>query len=159
MHYTPTGQPETDQTELGLYLMSEPPTRELKTKAAFQVFFAIPPGAPDHEVTAEYTFSNAATLYEVSPHMHLRGSRFRYEAVYPNNTKEVLLSVPSYEFHWQTLYRFAQPKQLPAGTILRCIGAFNNSAQNPHNPDPSATVYFEQQTDDEMFIGYFNFTE
>ena len=63
------------------------------------------------------------------------------------------------EFHWQTLYRLAQPKRLPAGTVIRCRGAFDNSAQNPENPDPMQLVRFGEQTDDEMFIGYLNYSE
>jgi hypothetical protein len=89
--------------------------------------------------------------------MHLRGSRFIFEALYPGGTSEVLLSVPKYVFHWQSLYRFAEPKRVPAGTTIRCRGAFDNSRQNAENPNPEATVTFGEQTDDEMFIGYVNF--
>jgi hypothetical protein len=160
MHYITTGTNETDQTQLGLYTTPVAPQYALQTRSAYNFLFSIPPGAPDHQATASYgPFQRAAYLYEMSPHMHLRGSRFKYEAVYPDNSREVLLSVPHYEFHWQTLYRFAQPKLLPAGTRIICTGAWDNSAQNLHNPDPSRTITFGEQTDDEMFIGYFNFAE
>ena len=96
-------------------------------------------------------------LYEMSPHMHYRGARFKYEAVYLDNSREVLLSVPKYDFHWQTLYRLATPKRLPAGTRIVCSGAFDNSPQNRHNPNSAISVLFGEQTDDEMFIGYLNF--
>ncbi len=173
LHYTTTGQPETDQTELGLYLAPAPPAAELQTKSAYDLLsftgipffgiapFSIPAGAADHPaVTASLTPSTTKSvlLHEISPHMHYRGSRFKCEAVYPDNSREVLLSVPKYDFHWQTLYRFAQPKLLPAGTRLVCSGAFDNSPQNHDNPDPTATVYFGEQTGDEMFIGYVNFS-
>jgi hypothetical protein len=98
-------------------------------------------------------------LYEMAPHMHYRGKSFKYEALYPGGTSEVLLSVPRYQFDWQLLYRLAQPKRLPAGTILRCSGAFDNSAENHENPDPTATVNWGEQSDEEMFIGYLNFSE
>ena len=91
--------------------------------------------------------------------MHLRGSWFSFEAVYPDGNKEMLLSVPHYDFKWQHLYRLAQPKRIPAGTRLICRGAFDNSPQNPDNPDPSKTVWFGDQTFNEMFIGYFNYTD
>jgi AhpC/TSA family len=173
LHYTTTGQAETDVTELGLYLAPAPPAAELQTKSAYDLLsftgipffgispFSIPPSAADYPaVTASLTPSTTKSvlLHEINPHMHYRGSRFKCEAVYPDNSREVLLSVPKYDFHWQTLYRFTQPKVLPAGTRLECSGAFDNSAQNRDNPDPSATVTFGDQTYNEMFIGYVNFS-
>ncbi len=161
MHYTATGQTETDQTEIGFYTMPAPPALELKTGSAYSVNIDIPPGAPEVVLQAQTVPSKTKDilLYEMSPHMHYRGSWFRFEARYPNGTSEILLSVPKYEFHWQTLYRLAEPKRLPAGTAIRCTGAFDNSARNPENPDPTQRVRFGEQTDDEMFIGYFNYSE
>jgi hypothetical protein len=159
MHYTTIGTAQTDQTQLGLYFMKSPPAMELQTRAAFTLDLTIPPGAQEYEREASFVPSdtNDVWLYELSPHMHLRGSRFMFEALYTDGTSEVLLSVPKYVFHWQSLYRFAQPKRLKAGTVIRCRGAFDNSRQNAENPNPEATVTFGEQTDDEMFIGYVNF--
>jgi peroxiredoxin len=159
MHYTTDGQVETDQTELGLYVMPEPPKYSIQTKSTYNFLFRIPAGNPDFEVTSSYTFSKNSVIHEMSPHMHLRGSRFRFDLVYPNGIVETILSVPHYEFHWQTLYRLTEPKTVPAGTKLVCVGAFDNSDQNPENPDPTRSVTFGEQTQDEMFIGYFNFVE
>src|SRR6185436_9893044 len=159
VHYTATGKEESDQSEMGLYLSKEKPATELHTRSAFNVRFEIPPGEQNQETQAEYRFTKDALLYEMSPHMHLRGSWFSYEAVYPDGKKETLLSVPHYDFKWQHLYRLAQPKRLPAGTRLVCRGAHDNSPQNPDNPDPSQTIGFGDQTFNEMFIGYFNFTD
>jgi peroxiredoxin len=161
MHYTASGQPESDETQLGFYFMDAPPERELLTRAASSIEIAIPPGAPDHPLTA--TFTPSATrdvmLYELNPHMHYRGKRVRFEALYPGGATEVLLNVPQYDFNWQSMYRLAQPKRLPAGTRIRVSGAFDNSPQNPQNPNPAASVRFGEQTDDEMFIGYLNYAE
>lgn len=161
MHYTTTGKVETDQTQLGLYFAAGPPARELLTRSAFSVEIDLPPGAAEYE--REASFIPSATrdvmLYELSPHMHYRGKRFKYEALYPDGGSEVLLSVPQYDFHWQSLYRLAQPKRLPAGTVIRARGAFDNSRQNPANPDPGARVTFGEQTNDEMFVGYVNYAE
>jgi len=159
VHYTASGKDEMDQSEMGLYLCKEKPALELKTRSAFNVKLQIPPGAPNEQTEAEYLFTKDALLYDMSPHMHLRGSWFSYEAIYPDGKKETLLSVPHYDFKWQHLYRLAQPKRLPAGTRLICRGAHDNSPQNPDNPDPSQTVGFGDQTFDEMFIGYFNYTD
>jgi hypothetical protein len=146
-HYTPTGRPETDATRIGLYFHSAAPARELQTRSAYAPIFpvntiSIPPRVRDHP--REATFTPSATrdvlLYELNPHMHYRGKRFRYEAVYPDGTVETLLNVPQYDFNWQSSYLFAEPRRLPAGTVIRARGAFDNSAQNPYNPDPNQLV-------------------
>lgn len=157
LHYSTTGKTETDQTRIGLYLHREKPKFELQTRSAFSVFFTIPPRHADFPATGQYRFDQDVWLYEMSPHMHYRGSRFRFEALYPDGQREILLNVPKYEFDWQRAYRLAQPKRLPAGTTLYCFGAWDNSAQNPKNPNPDIAVRFGEQSDDEMFIGYFNF--
>ncbi|MEY4938541.1 MAG: hypothetical protein RIQ93_276 [Verrucomicrobiota bacterium] len=161
LHYTTTGKAETDQTQLGLYFAATPPARELQTRSAFTTDIDLLPGAAEYE--REATFTPSATrdvmLYELNPHMHFRGKRFRYEALYPDGTTEVLLSVPKYDFNWQSQYRFKEPKRLPAGTVIRARGAFDNSRQNAANPDATVRVGFGEQTHDEMFVGYINFAE
>ncbi|GMW03560.1 MAG: hypothetical protein AMXMBFR84_46940 [Candidatus Hydrogenedentota bacterium] len=159
MHYTATGKPETDLTKMGLYLCPEKPDREFITTAAYNTDFSIPPGTPEHPIAATYAVARDTVLYSVSPHMHYRGKSFSLEAQFPDGRKEMLLSVPFYDFNWQTLYEFKQPISLPAGTHLVCNGAFDNSATNPMNPDPSKTVYFGEQSYEEMFIGYMNVIE
>ena len=159
LHYSATGKPEKDRTEIGLYLCKTKPPMEYQTRAAARTRLDIPPGDPDYEVEGAFTFKRDSLLYELSPHMHFRGSRVKYEALYPDGKREVLLSVPHYDFNWQTLYRLTEPKRMPAGTKLICAGAFDNSPQNPANPDPTKLVHFGEQTFDEMFIGYVNFAE
>src|SRR5437868_11050081 len=88
--------------------------------------------------------------------MHLRGKSFRYEVTYPDGSAEVLLDVPRYDFSWQHRYELAEPKRLPAGSLLRCTAVYDNSADNPANPDPAATVRAGRQSWDEMFNGYFD---
>ena len=64
--------------------------------------------------------------------------------------------MPRYDFNWQNRYVLAKPKQIPAGTTLHCIAHYDNSAANPANPDPNATVHTGKQSSDEMFNGYFD---
>ncbi len=156
MHYTPSGKAATDATQLGFYVAETPPARELTTTAAYDINFSIPPGVRDYPVQAETVINRDSLLYELSPHMHYRGARMRFEALYPDGTAETLLNVPGYEFAWQALYRLAAPKRLPAGTRVRVTGGFDNSEWNPWNPSPRSTVVFGEQTDDEMLIGYLN---
>jgi hypothetical protein len=159
LHYTTIGKTETDLTKLGLYLYKGKTPRELFTKAASTTDFEIPPGDPDSPATASHTISKDAVLYELAPHMHYRGKEFKYEAQYPDGTSEVLLSVPHYDFNWQTMYRFKEPKRVPAGTKIVCTGAFDNSPSNPSNPNPDAWVQFGEQTFEEMFIGYMGYVD
>jgi hypothetical protein len=158
LHYNATGKDEVDQTRMALYFSQEAPKRELVTTAATQTDFAINPQDPDSETSAKHVITRDAMLYGMSPHMHYRGKRFQYEAQYPDGTKEILLSVPQYDFDWQTMYQLAEPKKLPAGTVILASGAFDNSPANPYNPNPDASVYFGEQTYEEMFIGYLNYT-
>jgi hypothetical protein len=136
LHYNTTGKPETDESEMGLYLAKEAPKVILETRTAENRDFSIPPGEADSRTHALYSFKRDTLIYDLIPHMHLRGSWFKYEALYPDGKKETLLSVPNYDFNWQTEYRLAQPKRVPAGTWLLCTGGFDNSARNPYNLIP-----------------------
>jgi hypothetical protein len=99
------------------------------------------------------TFAKAVVLASLNPHMHLRGKDFVYRAVYPTGESEILLNVPRFDYAWQPGYRFAKPLELPAGTRLEMDGHWDNSPNNPNNPDASATVRWGQQIWEEMFGG------
>src|SRR5262249_8453789 len=116
----------------------------------------IPPHAPSHRVERTWTADRDYLLLSMLPHMHLRGKSFRYTVEYPDGTTEVLLDVPAYDFNWQHRYELTEPKRLPAGTVIPCAAVYDNSAANPFNPDPSATVRDGLQSTDEMFNGYFD---
>ncbi|SIO33705.1 Peroxiredoxin [Singulisphaera sp. GP187] len=155
VHYTPRGTPQTDRSRIGLAFADRATVRKRMTSAAaINYQFRIPPKAADYPVTAEHRFNQDYILYALLPHMHLRGKSFRYEAVYPDGRREVLLDVPRYEFDWQNAYVLDEPKAMPEGTIMRCLARFDNSADNPNNPDPSRVVTFGEQTNDEMLVGY-----
>lgn len=68
----------------------------------------------------------------------------------------MILDVPRYDFNWQLAYHFAEPLRVQAGTEIIATAWFDNSEGNPANPDPSQTVYFGEQTFEEMMIGYFD---
>lgn len=138
LHYVPNGTPTTDQTRFGL-LLTDPPRHEVTTSNLLNKSFTIPPQAAHTEVTQDWTLSSDLLLLSLFPHMHVRGKSFRYEAHYPDGSTEILLNVPHYDFMWQHRYVLAEPKRLPAGTILRCVAVFDNSSANKANPDPTAT--------------------
>jgi len=157
VHYTPNGTPQSDQTSIGL-IFADPKSvrKEVATNLLFDTTLRIPPHAANHCVEKSRRFEEDVLLLAMFPHMHLRGKSFRYEAIYPDGRIEILLDVPRYDFNWQNRYELAEPKRLPAGTTLRCIAHYDNSSDNPANPDPAATVLTGKQSWEEMFNGYYD---
>ncbi|HTT21788.1 MAG TPA: hypothetical protein VMG82_22860 [Candidatus Sulfotelmatobacter sp.] len=155
MHYTTNGHAAEDQTSIGMVFSKAPPKRRVITLQLNNHALIIPPGADDFRVEVQGTLPNEATLLSLFPHMHLRGKRFEYDIVREDGSVEVLLRV-NYHFHWQLSYRLAEPRILKAGTKLRAIAWYDNSKNNPHNPDPTKTVTWGDQTSDEMMVGFFD---
>lgn len=156
-HYTPSGKARADKSKIGL-VFTDPKNvkREVVTRNVLEQQFEIPPYDGNYEVKGSLRFREDTLLLEMFPHMHLRGKSFSYTAVYPDGRREVLLDVPRYDFGWQNIYTFREPKLMPRGTTLECVAHFNNSADNLSNPDPGASVRFGDQTWEEMMIGFFN---
>jgi mono/diheme cytochrome c family protein len=156
VHYMPEGKASTDQSNVGLVLAKEAPTERVMTLQAGNEKFKIPPGDPDYRVDASYTFRREVTLLGLHPHMHMRGKDMSYRLVFPNGETRSILNVPHYNWHWQLWYNLAKPITLPAGTRVECTAHYDNSANNPENPDPSKTVTWGQQSFDEMMVCFFN---
>ena len=156
MHYTPNGRALSDQSRVGLVFARTEPHRRVLTLQLGNDRFVIPPGHPDYRVSAWGTLPNDATLMSLFPHMHLRGRSFEYSMVEPGGKRRTLLRVSPYNFHWQLSYRLAQPLELKAGTRLECVAHFDNSRNNPANPDPEEAVRFGPQSSEEMMIGFFD---
>jgi hypothetical protein len=156
VHYTTNGKAAEDQTRLGLVLAKTPPTERVLTLSASNGTFKIPPGDPDYRVDASFEVRKDVKLLGLHPHMHSRGKDFEYTLVFPDGRKEKILSVPTYNWHWQLWYNLAQPIDLPPGTKIECTAHFDNSVNNPENPDPTKAVMWGQQSWDEMMVGFFN---
>ncbi len=158
MHYTTYGKATTDRTKIGLKFAKTPPKTILNTMALINASLSIPPGAANHPVENEMTFNRDTILYSLVPHTHVRGTGWHYEATYPDGRKEVILSVPTYDFNWQHEYVFAQPLPLPAGTKLHAKAWYDNSPRNKSNPDPSKQVTWGDQTWEEMMYTSITFS-
>ena len=154
MHYTTNGRATVDASEFGVYFYEDgfEPTEELINGGMLANDFMIPPNAGDHEVVRARVIPQDAEVISFYPHMHVRGKRMKWTAIYPDGTREPLLSVPNYDFNWQMTYSLAEPKFVPAGTTILVEGAFDNSLTNPANPDPTDTVTWGDQSWEEMFI-------
>lgn len=158
VHYTPTGKEVKDRSYLGVVFAKQPPKAELFTRPVMNANFAIPPGHPNYEVKSSYTFTEDAHIRSLMPHMHLRGKSFEYTVVYPDGKSKIILSVPKYDFSWQSYYILKEPVAAPKGTRLDCVAYFDNSEKNKHNPDPTKEVRWGDQTWEEMMIGWMSFT-
>ncbi len=151
LHYIANGKtPALDQTKIGLTLAPSPPRKVLFSFAALSWDWAIPPGNPNFEGHAELTLGSPVELVFVQSHMHLRGKDMAIRLEYPDGKSQTVLSVPHYDFNWQIIYYLDQPLQLPKGTRVRVTAHWDNSANNPNNPDPAATVRWGDQSWDEM---------
>ena len=158
VHYTTNGTPGTDKSRVGLIFAKEPPKREVRTGMILNPLFAIPPGAANHEIQAEATFTEDVNVWSMHPHMHLRGKDMTYTATYPDGRSEIVLRVPKFDFGWQTDYWLAKPLMLPKGSKISVSAHYDNSTANRHNPDATATVRWGDQTWEEMMIGFFTYT-
>ena len=159
IHYVTTGKEETDQVSVGLRFAKEPVHKRVRYKIIADYRFKIPPGAPAHRVAAQKTLEADATGIGLFSHMHLRGKDSTFFAHYPNGTNETLLALPNYSFDWQLSYVWRRgTRQFPKGTQIECVSHFDNSAFNPFNPDPNATVKNGPQTFNEMMQGFFFYT-
>lgn len=159
VHYTPTGKVEKDRSEIGLIFCKERPERAVIQSGAINTRFEIPPHAENYQVKSTQPMKTDVELISLMPHMHLRGKSFRYIVKLPDGTDKTLLDIPDYDFNWQHRYRFDKPYFLPKGTVIECVAHFDNSAENPANPDPNKTVKWGDQTWEEMMIGYFTYVK
>jgi hypothetical protein len=150
MHYTANGTAGTDRSRIGLIFAKEPPAEEIRVSHFLNGQLVIPAGASDHQVSTDVTFVQDANLWGLFPHTHVRGKRWSYTLELPDGTKEPLLSVPKYDFNWQTYYVYQEPLRIPKGAKIRSTAWYDNSTANRSNPDPTIDVKWGDQTWEEM---------
>ena len=150
MHYTTNGVAASDTSSVGIIFAKQPPQLEVRTSAFVNPLLRIPPGANNEAVESAIEFNEDVQIFALFPHTHLRGKSWEYRLVYPDGRKEVVLSVPKYDFNWQTYYIYAKPLSVPKGARLEATAHYDNSVANPWNPDPKVTVRWGEQTWEEM---------
>jgi mono/diheme cytochrome c family protein len=158
VHYTPTGVAGKDRSYVGFIFTKEPPKNEIVTRPVLNARFVIPAGDPNYQVESTYTFNEDSHIQSLMPHMHLRGKDFQFKMTYPDGTSKIILSVPRYDFSWQSYYILKEPVAAPKGARLDCLAHFDNSEQNKYNPDPRKEVRWGDQTWEEMMIGWTSYT-
>ena len=153
VHYTPNGTAVTDHVRIGFTISKElPKQRYIAMSTASPsdpAQFAIPPNNPNWEAPpAVVTFEQDVQLVGLMPHMHVRGKAARFDLEYPDGKKETILNIPRYDFNWQLWYDTSI--KVPKGTTMKVYAWYDNSANNKFNPNPNATVYYGDQTWEEM---------
>jgi len=161
VHYHPHGPlPLPDQTEIGIYFAKSKPSKLLRVLPLINDTFTIPPGDPNYRVTAEFTVPIVNThIWLIAPHMHLLGRKMQVQAAMPDGTTQCLIDIEDWDFNWQGMYRFKDAIAIPAGTRLSLEAYYDNSSENPRNPNsPPKPVSWGEATTDEMCIAFLGFT-
>lgn len=161
VHYHKSGKPETDRTRVGLYFAKTTPKRLAVPLVVLPRNWRfgglrIPAGASNHEVRASYIVMSDLEALNCIPHMHLLGRDCRLTATLPDGTLVPLIEIKKWDFNWQETYSFAKPVSLPKGSRIDMVMHFDNSAENPNNPNtPPREVTWGEQTTEEMAIAFF----
>jgi len=171
MHYTPTGKrEETDRTVLGLWFARGPVQHEVMTTSAAQELYLndkkitrrelpnIPANAPNWAIAGKMNVKDDITVYSLSPHMHFRGKDMKFTVTHPDGREQVILNVPNYHYQWQLNYEFETPVKVPGGSVITVLAHFDNSRNNPRNPAPDEEVIWGQQSWNEMFIPWMEYS-
>jgi hypothetical protein len=162
MHYNKVPGPETAVDDLSggglvFYKPGEVIRHVVQSDPMNIRNFRIPAGDPNYSDSSEYTFAEDSYILRLNPHMHLRGKAAHYELFLPDGTSQLLLWVPRYDFNWQHGYVFREPVLAPAGSRLKFTATWDNSADNPHNPDPTVDMVWGGPTYMEMGRGQIQF--
>jgi hypothetical protein len=160
MHYTTSGRETVDESEFAIWFYPEGEVPQERMVSTLVGRFAnnwveIPPYEKSFEVSSSFEVKEDINVLAYHPHMHFRGKDLRMFADYPDGRREELINIPYYTYLWQLTYQLSEPKFVPAGTVITSVGHFDNSAQNPFNPDPSVSVPWGEMSWDEMFFGEF----
>jgi hypothetical protein len=158
VHYTANGSTATDRSSVGFVFAKQPAQQEMRASAFINAQFALAPGKSNQRVEAAIEFAEPSHIWGLFPHTHLRGKSWEYKLVYPDGRSEVVLSVPNYDFNWQTYYQYTKPIAAPKGSRLEAVAVYDNSSANRANPDPKAEVRWGEQTWEEMHYSGITFT-
>ncbi len=150
VHYTANGKEATDQSSVGMIFAKEAPKQEIHNSAFVNLLLRLPPDADNQAVDSAIEFTEDSHITALFPHTHLRGKSWEYRLIYPDGRSEVVLAVPKYDFNWQTYYLFTTPLAVPKGSRLEATAHYDNSVNNPSNPDPKNEVHWGDQTWEEM---------
>lgn len=161
MHYHKepgAGTRATDRSSIGMKFADYPIKQQYRADAVFNPLIAIPPNAENHTINAMKAVTVDMELRTVLPHMHLRGKTMKVWVKFPDGTQKDIIWVPKYDFNWQTIYELKEPMMIPAGSKMYATATYDNSTNNPWNPDPNSTIRFGEDTNSEMMFAFLSYT-
>jgi Tfp pilus assembly protein PilF len=151
-HLQPSGKLEQVQPSVGLYFTDQPATKFpilIQLQADRQL--DIPPGVRDFVVSDSFTLPVDVDLLGVYPHAHYLGKDLQGSVTLPDGSEQTLIHIAHWDLNWQAVYRFEQPVFLPKGSSIRMRYQYDNSADNPSNPNhPPVRVEAGNRARDEM---------
>ncbi len=154
VHYATNGTETSDRSRIGVIYAKQPPKHEVHVVGLANLKISIPPGARNHREEASLRIPANIQILSLLPHMHLRATSCRYRVVGDDGQSRLLLDIPRYDSNWQLLYRYFEPQPVARGEYLKFAVSYDNSNQNPANPDPTQVVHWGRQRSDEMHLGY-----
>ena len=151
-HLQPSGKPEVIQPSIGLYFSSRPATKlPMLLQLENDVKLDIPAGEKNFLVTDDFILPVDVDLMAIYPHAHYLGKDIQAFATLPGGKRETLIHIPQWNLNWQAVYRYAEPVRLPKGTTVSLRYTYDNSDQNPLNPNrPPMRVRGGNRSSDEM---------
>lgn len=153
VHYHPTGKEEIDQTKLGIYFTKVPAKKEVEIAWLANPLFRLKAGDANATVRLNVPIRQDTICYGVMPHMHLLGKSMKADVLFPDGTVKPMVWVQDWDFNWQLTYAFKEPMRIPKGSRIRIEAVYDNSADNPNNPnDPPKDIFWGEETTDEMFL-------
>ncbi|HZN91111.1 MAG TPA: hypothetical protein VFB81_00345 [Myxococcales bacterium] len=158
LHYHPSGKPEQDQSEIGLFFARAPRPKRLMSLPMVSPELRIPPGDAHYVTSASFKTPVELELIGAAPHMHSLGKTMKVWATLPDGQERRLIAIDDWDFNWQGRYLFKDRVRLPKGTVLHLQATYDNSADNPNQPsDPPRLVTWGEQTTDEMCLAFLTF--
>ena len=162
IHYHPHdgGHMHPDRTQIGLYLHPGVPRQKLYVYPVINRTFTLAPNDPNAVVTASIPILPFNVhVWAIAPHMHLLGKSMKVETTSPTGVTRCLINIEDWDFNWQALYRYNQPIAIPALSSVQLRAVYDNSSNNPRNPnDPPKAVSWGEATTDEMCIAFIAIT-
>ncbi|MBZ5593124.1 MAG: tetratricopeptide repeat protein [Acidobacteriia bacterium] len=152
VHMQPTGKPEMVQPSIGLYFTDHPGTKfPMLVQLEHDGALDIAAGTRDFPISDDFTVPMDMDVLAVYPHAHYLGRLLEGYATLPDGSRKWLIRIPDWDVNWQAVYRFTAPVFLPKGSVVAMRFHYDNSEENPRNPNhPARRVRGGNQATDEM---------
>jgi len=163
IHYGPTGKKQWDQSCLSFDTISQPgfsriQTAPLVSRQSTPGMHLDLPGGQTTRIHSSLTLPHDLKLFALSPWGHLLCRSWEVYAKTPDGGIAKLLKISDWEKMWAEKYYLETPVQLPAGTEIRALATYDNTADNHYQPaDPPIDMSWGHGMYNEQFKVTFDF--